>query len=71
MKTRPVIGKLFHADGQIDGRTDGQTDITKLIIAFCISAHAPENGITHFLREYFGKKQGHNKSSCAVLPQLE
>ena len=63
MKIRPVVEELFHADGQ--------TDIPKLIIALRNFAHAPENGIPCFQREYFGKKQGHSKSSCAVLPQLE
>ena len=36
MKIRPVGDELFHVDGQ--------TDMTKLIIAFRISANAPKNG---------------------------
>ena len=35
MKIRPVGAELFDADGR--------TDMTKLIVAFCSFANAPEN----------------------------
>jgi hypothetical protein len=46
MKICPV-GSEFHADrrtgGRADERIDRQTDVTKLVVAFCNSANAPEN----------------------------
>jgi hypothetical protein len=38
MKIRPVGAEFYHAGG----RTDRQTDMTKLIVAFCNFANAPE-----------------------------
>jgi len=37
MKTHPVGTKLFHMDRQ----TNGRTDMTKLMVAFCNCANAP------------------------------
>ena len=42
MKILPLIGEMFHADGQADGRTDR----TKLIVALHNFAYAPNEGIS-------------------------
>jgi hypothetical protein len=45
MKISPVGTELLHADG----RTDRQTNVTKLIVAFRISATAPKTMYTEIL----------------------
>ena len=36
-------GAAFHADRRTDRQTDRQRDVTKLTVAFCSFANAPEN----------------------------
>jgi len=45
MKICPVGAELFHADR----RTDGLTDITKLIVASCSFANAPNETVENFI----------------------
>jgi len=40
MKIHPVGAGLFHADGRTDRETE-RTNMTKLIVAFCNFANAP------------------------------
>jgi hypothetical protein len=40
MKIRPMGAELFHADRQ----TDAEIDMTKMIVAFCNLANAPDKG---------------------------
>jgi len=51
MKIRPVGAELFSC-----GRTEGQTDMTKLIVAFRVSANSPKSSIG-LLFLYRQKKQ--------------
>ena len=43
MKILPAGGDSFHGGG----RADGRTDTTKLVVAFCNFANAPENERLH------------------------
>jgi len=48
IKMHPVGAGLLHADGRIDA----QTVMTKLIIAFCNFASAPENQLSNSVCRY-------------------